>query len=388
MKKLLKVLILEDIPEDAGLIERVLKKGGISFVSKVVDTREKFEDALTDFNPDVILSDHTLPQFSSTEALQLWQLKGGDIPFILVTGTVSEEFAVSILKQGADDYLLKDNLARLPSAIKSALHQRKGERKRREAEAALCAQNIELIKVNEELDQFVYSVSHNLRAPLMSMLGLVNLFQVNIQNGQYEDAPAYLSRIEHSIHKLDATIRQILTYSKNSRSISAMGKINLHQLVNGIFEELQYFNAYEREIEKKVTIREDVALYSDAGRLNFIFKNLISNAIKYADPGKSASYIHIDITVNKKEASIQIKDNGIGINPVFLKRVFDMFFRATNKSDGAGLGLYIVKESIEKLKGHIDIQSHPGTGTEILLCIPNNPEPHLALKESLSASAE
>lgn len=388
MNKLLKVLMLEDIPEDAGLIERVLRKGGLSFISKVVDTREKFENALTTFNPDIILSDHTLPQFNSTEALKLWQSKGKDVPFILVTGTVSEEFAVSILKQGADDYLLKDNLTRLPSAIKSALQQRKAERKRKEAEITLCAQNIELVKVNEELDQFVYSVSHNLRAPLMSMLGLVNLFQVNIQNGQYEDAPAYLSKIEHSIHKLDTTIKQILLYSKNSRSISAIEKVDLRLLVNGIFEELQYFNAYHQEIEKKITVREDAVFYSDPGRLSFIFKNLISNAIKYADASKSTSFIHIDIAVNREEASIKVKDNGIGIDPVFLKRVFEMFFRATNKSDGAGLGLYIVKESIEKLKGHIEIESYPGTGTEISFSIPNNTEPQLTLKESLTASAE
>src|SRR5690606_2336469 len=137
-----------------------------------------FTACLQQFRPDVILSDHALPQFNSLEALKILRKQASDTPFILVTGTVSEEFAVSCLKQGADDYVLKSNLVRLHAAIQNAIRQRRQDAKRKKAEQTLRKQNDELIKINKELDSFVYSVSHNLRAPLMSVLGLVNLAQL------------------------------------------------------------------------------------------------------------------------------------------------------------------------------------------------------------------
>src|SRR5690349_4303585 len=116
-EKVLKILMLEDLEDDIGLIERTLRKDGIPFTSRYADTRDEFVKAIEDFSPDVILSDHALPQFNSVEALNICKKAGLNVPFILVTGTVSEEFAVNCLKQGADDYVLKSNLVRLPSAI-------------------------------------------------------------------------------------------------------------------------------------------------------------------------------------------------------------------------------------------------------------------------------
>src|SRR5690606_839837 len=124
MLNTLRILILEDMEEDVWLVERVLKKDGLKFRILTVDSEAEFTGALESFKPQVILSDHSLPQFNSTEALKISRKKTPDTPFILVTGTVSEEFAVNSLKQGADDYVLKSNLNRLPSAIKTAIKQR------------------------------------------------------------------------------------------------------------------------------------------------------------------------------------------------------------------------------------------------------------------------
>src|SRR5687768_18455246 len=124
MDRELKILMLEDLEEDIGLIEHSLRKEGLEFVSRYADTRDEYVRALEDFHPDVILSDHALPQFNSVEALTICRKTSFNTPFILVTGTVSEEFAVSCLKQGADDYVLKSNLVRLPTAIINALKQR------------------------------------------------------------------------------------------------------------------------------------------------------------------------------------------------------------------------------------------------------------------------
>jgi PAS domain S-box-containing protein len=125
----LRILILEDTPSDVGLIERELKKANFNFISKIVVSRDQYLTSIRLFSPDVILSDHNLPQFNSVEALKIFKEEKLLIPFILVTGNVSEEFAVSILKQGASDYILKSNLTRLPVAIENALAMKQAEKK-------------------------------------------------------------------------------------------------------------------------------------------------------------------------------------------------------------------------------------------------------------------
>jgi PAS domain S-box-containing protein len=124
---MLRILLLEDSPDDALLIEHELKKSGMLFTSRVIQTREEFEHALSEFRPDVVLSDHSLPRFNSIEALKVFQKHEQktriSVPFILVTGNISEEFAVQSIKAGVDDYILKDRLKRLPLAIKSALEK-------------------------------------------------------------------------------------------------------------------------------------------------------------------------------------------------------------------------------------------------------------------------
>src|SRR5688572_22359009 len=121
----IKILMLEDSPDDVELIQRELKKEKIDFLAKVVDCRKDFEQALDEFSPDIIFSDHSLPQFNSLEALKIVKQKSLKIPFILVTGTISEEFAVLCMKAGADDYILKSSLLRLPASIRQTLTKRK-----------------------------------------------------------------------------------------------------------------------------------------------------------------------------------------------------------------------------------------------------------------------
>jgi CheY-like chemotaxis protein len=158
-EKKLKILMLEDNQDDVLLIEHVLRKNKLPFIHTSVDTRDEFREAIQQFQPDVILSDHGMPGFNSREALKICLAERPSAPFILVTGTVTDEYAISCLNNGADDYILKSNLSRLPMAIRSAVRKRKLERMKREARHALRKQNEELMKVNKELDNFVYSVS-------------------------------------------------------------------------------------------------------------------------------------------------------------------------------------------------------------------------------------
>lgn len=145
MQSEIRILMVEDNPDDAFLIERLLRNAGIHFACKQVSTRDDFNRALGEFRPDVIISDHSMPEFNSVEALDLCLETGSDAPFILVTGTVSEEFAVGALKRGAFDYILKDNMMRLPSSVLGAMERRQAEwEKRRRGE--------EIIRLNAELE--------------------------------------------------------------------------------------------------------------------------------------------------------------------------------------------------------------------------------------------
>jgi hypothetical protein len=366
-KGTLKILSLEDLEEDFFLITHALKKSGMDFVAKRVDTKDDFTDALETFGAHVILCDHSLPQFNSNEALRIFHQRKLQIPFILVTGAVSEEFAVSSLKHGADDYVLKSNLARLRNVIDNALKQKEAEREKIEAAQALAKQNEALIKINKELDSFVYSISHNLRAPLMSVLGLLDLAR-NESNAvliqQYHDM------MKSSVCKLDDTLKEILEYARNARQGLVIGEIDFQRMINDNFERMQFMPGYDR-IQKQIFMEGDGPFYSDQYRLSLILNNLISNAIKYSDPAKETSLIHITIKLLPEKVSLTFKDNGIGIEQDYIQKVFNMFFRATEKNEGAGLGLYIVKEAVEKLKGTIELDSRIGKGTVFRIDLPN-----------------
>jgi signal transduction histidine kinase len=370
MESTLKILILEDMEEDVVLIKRTLKNAGLLFEARQAHSREGFIQALNEYSADVILSDHSLPQFNSVEALEICKKRGSQVPFILVTGAVSEEFAVTCLKQGADDYVLKSNLARLPNAITNALKQKEAELAKIKAAQTLQSQNAELKKINKELDSFVYSVSHNLRAPLMSVLGLLDLAKNESHHVNSNALDEYFSMMETSIHKLDETVKEILDYSRNARQNLSIEQIDLERMINDNFEKMQFMPG-SKLIKNKVAVEAYAPFHSDTYRLSVIMNNLISNSIKYYDENKHDPFIKVTARVDKEKASLEFEDNGIGIEERYVNKVFDMFFRGTERNKGAGLGLYIVKEAVEKLGGRISIESKVGSGTCFKLELPN-----------------
>jgi len=141
MTEPLKILILEDDPFDAEIIQRLLRKEPWNMELTLVTTRNDYETALERFHPDLILADNSLPQFDAGEALQFARQQSLYIPFIMVTGTVSEEYAVEMIKAGADDYILKDRLTRLPAAILAAINQQQAKKGKQEAQEEIRRSN-------------------------------------------------------------------------------------------------------------------------------------------------------------------------------------------------------------------------------------------------------
>ncbi|MBI1767296.1 MAG: hybrid sensor histidine kinase/response regulator [Bacteroidetes bacterium] len=373
VSKDLKILMLEDQEEDAGLMDRALSKEKIKFTRIRVDAREDFIQALDKFNPDLILSDHALPQFNSIEALKIVQESKSDIPFIIVTGSVSEEFAVSCIKKGVDDYVLKSNLSRLPLAIKHSINEHQSKRIRKEQDEVLQRQNIELLKINRELDSFVYNISHNLRAPLASVIGLVNIARLD-RSKNVEASDQYFDMIGKSTLKLDDTLKEILDFSQNLRTDLKISEVNLKQLCRECLNKLQHLKGFDK-IEKQVDVRSEADFYSDNYRLSVILAYIFSNSIKYRDMLKDDQFIRIIASISSTRTILSILDNGVGIHPDHLPNVFDMFVRSNESSDGAGLGLYVVKEVVEKLKGTIEIASSLGEWTRVDITLPNHDKP-------------
>jgi signal transduction histidine kinase len=367
----LRILLLEDVPEEAKLIERVIRKENIPFSCKRVDSREQFAEGLKSFMPHLVLSDHALPQFNSIEALKLAKVYDPDMPFILVTGAVSEEFAVTCLKQGAYDYVLKSNLSRLPSSIKQALLQREAQVRKKEAEQELTQQNIKLVqsnqdllKTNRELDNFVYSVSHNLRGPLSSILGVVNLSRIA---SDVDPADLFL-KIEDSVKKLDETLNEIVDYSRNARAEKISTPVDLRAIFDHNVEKLRYL-PHAENIDYRLTMECDKTAHSDPYRINLIIHNLLSNSIKYCDPQKHDMVVSLIVSCSDS-LCLRFEDNGVGISDHAMPRIFDMFYRGNVRSDGAGLGLYIAREAIEKLQGTIDVLSTENVGTTFVINLP------------------
>ncbi|HEY3405527.1 MAG TPA: hybrid sensor histidine kinase/response regulator [Ohtaekwangia sp.] len=363
----LRILCLEDQEDDFEILNFTLEASGLEFISKRVDSREEYLEALETFRPDIILSDHALPQFNSTEALKICQEQNNNIPFILVTGAVSDEFAVNCIKLGAVDYLLKSSLSRLPSAIDGALKHKKAEDEKSHAISALGVQNDQLLKINAELDSFVYSVSHNLRAPLMSVLGLLHLAE---QETNVTNMRAYHQMMETSIQKLDETLKEILDYSRNARQDIRNEPIEIRKIIDDNLSRLQFMPGF-KSLQIIQSIDDTTPFVSDPYRISVIMNNLISNAVKYLDQGKENSFLKISVAIDPEYATLLLEDNGIGIDHAQLPKIFDMFFRATEQREGAGLGLYIVKEAIEKLKGTIRVESKTNQGTQFHIRIPN-----------------
>ena len=238
---------------------------------------------------------------------------------------------------------------------------------RKATQQLLLDRNEELIKTNAELDRFVYSASHDLRAPIASLLGLIEVARLEEDRNNIVEL---LELQQKSLLRLDRFIKDIVDHSRNTRTDVNSDSINFENLVHSVFEQLQFMDNVNK-IQKRVSITQEGPFYTSATRLDILFNNLISNAIKYADLRKADPFLEIDISANAAWAHIRIRDNGEGIPSESLSKIFDMFFRASRRGTGSGLGLYIVREAIQKIRGTIEVKSEFGEGTEFVVVVPN-----------------
>lgn len=236
------------------------------------------------------------------------------------------------------------------------------------AKEKLNIQFAELQKTNHELDRFVYSASHDLRSPLSSILGIINLAKLEKLSPRSLN---YLSLIRTSIERLDGFIKDILNYSRNSRTKVLNEEINFEELLATAQANLRFMNGSDR-LQVKVEIDKQAPFFADKTRCSIVIENILSNAIKYQDFDKATNTLHISIVQSEKSASMCFHDNGIGIDQRHMNKMFNMFYRATDEGTGSGLGLYIMKECILKMRGTVTVKSERSVFTKLEIEIPNN----------------
>ncbi|MDB4918483.1 MAG: domain S-box protein [Mucilaginibacter sp.] len=468
----------------------------------VIDTRAEYIHALAEFHPDVILSDHSLPTFNSLEALRILKQTGADIPFILITSTISEEFAVNVMKEGASDYILKDRLQRLPTAINNSFDKHRSTADKQvyldkivasealftkaeliaefgtwridlannitnwsagtflllgykqeevepsydnflrnihpddKKEVEICFRNalstahsteaecrvinkdgtimymrtqfefelnakgeaayingfnqditrsklaqleiqtnieelnkitIDLVKRNNDLEQFTYIVSHNLRAPVANIIGLSNM--LNSPDEGFEEEQEIKSALATSVGILDQTVIDLNHILQITTQINEKNEaVSFQHLVEDIIEGL------DGVIQKgNVTITFDFAAANNMVTIKScmysIFYNLIINSIKFNRPGVDP-VISISTCCTGNELEIRFKDNGKGITEKDLKSVFGLYKRFDTSVEGKGMGLFMVKMQIENLGGKVSVQSELGSGTTFIIEFP------------------
>lgn len=226
-------------------------------------------------------------------------------------------------------------------------------------------QNQQLSKANEELDRFVFSASNDLRAPLTSISGLIHLAQTDPSSQQ-----DYLQMMKGRIMVMEGFIKEIIDFSRNARLELDYSTIQLSNLVNEVTASLIHVNDFDK-VNYEINIDKELVVTSDLVRLKIVLTNIITNAIQYSDFSKAKSFITVKGEQDEAGIKITIEDNGIGVVTEQQSKIFDMFHRASDRSKGFGLGLYIAKESIAKLNGKIDFKSQVNVGSRFTLILPS-----------------
>lgn len=365
----LNILLLEDSDYDADLIARVLKKSGKSCDIKRVDKRNEYMEALklnTEF--DVILSDHSMNQFNSIEALQIFKDLELKIPFILVTGSVSEEFAVDILKKGADDYILKDHMTRLPSAIDNAIAKKRAEREKLEAVeklhkayADLEIQTEKLKSINGELEQYAYIISHDLREPIRMITGFLSLLEKKFDFALDPKARQYVQFAVEGAARLRKLVDDILEYSRIDKVEYHNETVDLNEVIRDV--EMIYRKLI---IDKNARIKHDPfpVIVINRMLIQRLFQNLVSNALKFNEEDRS-----VEVNISYRDAGahheFSFADNGKGLEGHELENLRRLLGQGDdlNKVRSTGLGLMISRKIVEELGGEIWIESVLGVGT-------------------------
>lgn len=397
MREKLKLVILEDQENDLELIKYHVSQMDFNIEVEHASAERSFHDAVNEFKPDLIISDYKLDGYNGLLALDYRNQYCPTIPFIVLTGTLGEELAVEIIKQGATDFVLKNKISTLPQLILRALREAEQKNAKIEAEKKLKdtllnlerlveERTAELTKSQNQLREalqnekelgelktrFVATASHQFRTPMTVIHLNANLIKLILQNEKFdsknklEDAT---NRIEQEIDTMIALIDDILVLGKIDSGTSM--KLNKEPVdaISFCEEIAEQFNGIQKDHRKLDLEISGVprTIKLDKEFMRHSLNNLVSNAFKYSTNGNP----HLNLSFEKNLLKIVVSDKGMGIPEDELTNLFSPFHRAKNVRDiaGSGLGLSIAKEYVELNNGTIEVESKLNEGSTFTITL-------------------
>ncbi|HWB02613.1 MAG TPA: response regulator [Verrucomicrobiales bacterium] len=372
----LNILIVEDSQDDADLVLHELRNAGYEVKWKRVQTEAEYLAALEE-QPEVVLCDYKLPLFNGVRALDLLRARSKDIPFILISGTVGEETAVEAVKRGATDYLLKDRIVRLGTAVRRALQEVAETAQRRKLEA----QFIEAQKM-EVIGQLAGGVAHDFNNILMTIMGYNDLIAQSV--GQDSPLQEHTAEIRLASERAAGLTRQLLVFSRKETVAPVVLDLNevvkdhekmLRRVVGETVEMTILPGAHEGRIK------------ADAGYIGQVLMNLAVNA-RDAMPSGGRLTIATGTFLNGQNGSrkfpdappgecvvLSVSDTGTGMSDEVKAHLFEAFFTTKPRGKGTGLGLATCQTIVQHSGGHIAVESAPGKGTTFRIYFPGVDQP-------------
>ena len=353
----LRILLVEDSPEDAELVVDQLLEAGLQVEFERVDNEPAMRDALAEAMPDVVLSDLSMPGFSGYQALQILRELHPKVPFIFVSGTMGEETAVEALQQGANDYIIKHQPARLPSAVARLVRETRSERERlRVGDELMRAQRL------ESLALLAAGLSHDLRNILQPLLIIPDLIRDRSDDPKIIRLADVIAECGRRGHEM---VDSMLSFVRGSRQPSE--RIVLQRLFQAVGMLLK--SSLPRNAELHLEVSDDrMAIEANYTELQQVLLNLALNAIQAMPDGGSLSLVAERVAGEEGMVRIRVSDDGIGMDASTVQRLFTPFF--TTKADGTGLGLVSCHRIVESIGGQIQVQSELGEGTTFELLLP------------------
>ncbi|MDE3057016.1 MAG: response regulator [Bacteroidota bacterium] len=361
-----RILIVEDVEADAELIELELRNAQIPLISKRVQTREEFIAEVQAFSPDVVLADYYLPHFSALEALHIVKNTRRDIPFLLVTGSQSEEIAVECIKQGADDYILKERLARLPSALLGAIEKKRTEQEKERAIQALKSSQEQLRALSAHLQSIREEertrIAREIHDELGQSLTALKMDLLWIQGKIHEAGQRGVKIVDETIkamtNLIDTTIQTVRRIAQELRP----GVLDDLGLIAAIEWQAQEFQHRTNITCRFVSTLREIELDRERSTAAFrILQETLTNIVRHAQ----ATKVSIRLEVEQNIVKLTITDDGRGADTAAIE----------STSRGAALGILGMKERAVLLGGSVEILSpaEGGKGTTVVVNIPLAP---------------
>lgn len=350
----LKLLLLEDDSADAALIQTLLRRSGMQFRAEVASDEKEFLAAVQNKGYDAVLADNALPQYSSIKALELIRATNPHVAFILVTGTVSEEFAVNIIQQGADDYILKTNLTRLPAAINNAIEKKRIQQEKELSQQELKQLNQELRSVSAHLERIREEEQARIAREIHDQIGQqltglkMDVSWVKGMIGKKAEPEAILKKLNEMLDNLDEAVKTVRKVASDLRP-SILDDFGLIDALD--WHSKEFATRYGINVHFKSLVNEINADPAITIGLFRIYQEALVNVARHA----AAKNVISVLETSDNKVSLSITDDGKG---------FD------NSKQKKTLGLLGMKERAQMIGGTLAINSKPGTGTALFISVP------------------